>query len=122
MAYNADCYSGGCNNLTTICVASSCNFYINCDDAIASTLCPNGYELPIPFSFPSLLDIEFSTYDNSHKTCFNPATNALNCDDYKDNLCYNNGELTATSNPSPICCTGYQIHVSIHQVLQQQLI
>ena len=86
-----ECHSNGCNNVTLTCDGSdSCNWDIICINALESDLCPNGYQLPYNLSFPNLKHVEFTTYDNSYKTCHTSTTNALNCDDYQSSTCYNN--------------------------------
>ena len=123
------CYGGGCNNFTMgsflclfiysifcyfqffvfFCIVTvvvgcegTCGIAIVCHDAEQSEACPDGYVLPDYLSIPSLVDKEFSTYDNSYKSCYTPISSAVNCDDYQE--CYSGGTYDENT---PMCCTSY---------------
>ena len=129
---NVYCYDGGCNNFTLGlfpifsfscvfiffqlfsvccllylivlgCEGGSCTINTVCYYAEKSEACPDGYILPDYLSIPSLVDKEFSTYDNSYKSCNTTISSAINCDDYQE--CYIGGTYNENT---PMCCTSYQ--------------
>ena len=85
------------------CEGGSCTINTVCYDAEQSEACPDGYVLPDYLSIPSLIDKEFSTYDNSYKSCYTPINGAVNCDDYQE--CYSGGTYDENT---PMCCTSYE--------------
>ena len=62
-----------------------------------------GYELPL--LLPNLVNVTFSTYDNSYNPCFGAITNAVMCDDYQE---CNGLNLDTSDSNAPICCTAFE--------------
>ena len=102
---NVNCNAGGCNNFSLGCAGAggSCTINTNCNSAEQSEACPNGYVLPDYLSIPSLIDTQFSTYNNSYRSCSTSINSAVNCDDYQE--CYNSGTYNENT---PMCCTSYE--------------
>ena len=99
------CKGDGCNGVTTRCSnntgENNCTFSVNCaaytgSYSFKNELCPDGLQLSsFMFEIPSLIDLKFSTYENSVDLCNSSKTNAINCGDYGE--CGYSIELDSTS-------------------------
>ena len=95
------CHATGCNNITQIdcnIINGSCAFYVHCQSAMKSYLCPDGSQSPFLSNFEDFLDIPISTVDESISTCndSNLNTNVVNC----------GCSGVVVDNPGPVCCSG----------------
>ena len=85
------CHSDGCNNITLLCDNSDvnvCTWYIECESAAKSDLCPNGYDVINTYTLSrdrnaitgGIVDYKNIGYIN--------VTDGLNCNDYQECLEY----------------------------------
>ena len=55
--------------------------------------------------FQDVCYTQFSTSSNSADACHTSSSGALHCDNYQDNQCYSNGDISETG---PVCCSGFE--------------